>query len=122
MAENRKLDVQLALLAEHGAALRARSMAEYLFATAAVGSFGAVCWGVAALDNKGWLPAVVAAIGIVGVAATVLLKIQQDHLAYNNIKIEQIKLAEELEATYNMPVLRRFRKEELAAEELGIPK
>jgi hypothetical protein len=51
----------------------------------------------------------VAAVGVFFVTVAVLWKTQQDHNAYNEIKKEQIALAQELETVYGIPVLHNFR-------------
>lgn len=86
-------DLALALVTEMGAALTARSEAEHLYTAAAMGSFGAVCWGVAALDASRYSgrpffsrPGAVAAVGIAVVTILVVLKIYREHRRYAEIK------------------------------------
>ena len=94
-------DVLLALLSEIGCELRARSEPEHLYTAAAVGSFGAVAWGVAALQPDKyfgrpwyWRPAMVAVIGILVVAALIAKKICREHKVYSEAKKEQARVAQ----------------------------
>lgn len=96
-------DVQLALLAELGNALRARSEPEHLYTAAAIGSFGAFAWGVAALRPQDYIcrawykrPAVVAIASILIVASLVVYKIFREHRVYRDTKREQARIARRL--------------------------
>ncbi|MGH9549379.1 MAG: hypothetical protein ACRD3W_08390, partial [Terriglobales bacterium] len=91
------------LLTELGAALRARSEPEHLYTAAALGSFGALAWGVAALQPESYLtrpmwmrPAVIAAIGTAVVASSVVVKIIREHYKFAEIKREQARIAKQL--------------------------
>lgn len=101
--DNRDLD--LVLLQELGNSLRARSEAEHLYTAAAVGSFGALAWGVAALQPERYLtrpfgerPAGVAAIGVLIVAVFICIKICREHGVYKQTKKEQARIAKRLAA------------------------
>lgn len=79
-------DLQLNLLTELSAALRGRSEPEHLYTAAALGGFGAVAWGVAALQPEKYLskaiyqrPGGVAALGTLLVATAIVLKICREH-------------------------------------------
>jgi hypothetical protein len=96
-------DTLLALLPEIGNALRARSEPEHLFTAAAVGGFGAVAWGVAALQPEKylsrpvyWRPAMVAVIGILIVAGSITAKILREHGVYRKTRKEQARIAGQL--------------------------
>jgi hypothetical protein len=96
-------DLQLNLLAELSAALRARSEPEHLYTAAALGGFGAVAWGVAALQpekysNKAMYqrPAGVAALGTLLVAIAIVMKIRREHRKFAEIKKEQARIAAQL--------------------------
>jgi hypothetical protein len=96
-------DLQLVLLKELGDALRARSEPEHLYTAATVGGFGAVAWGVAALQPEKYLgrpvykrPAAIAGIGIIIVAAFIVAKIFREHGIYAETKREQARIAEQL--------------------------
>ncbi len=96
-------DLQLVLLKELGDALRARSEAEHLYTAAAVAGFGAVAWGVAALQPERYAgrafylrPAWVAAVGILIVAAFIVAKILREHGIYAMTKKEQARIAAQL--------------------------
>jgi hypothetical protein len=98
-------ELQIALLQELGSSLRFRSEAEHLYTAAAVGSFGAVAWGVAALVPANYLsrpfylrPAFVAAIGILIVAALIVRKIVTEHGIYAQARAEQARIASLLES------------------------
>jgi hypothetical protein len=92
-------DVLLVLLKELGDALRSRSEPEHLYTAAAVGGFGAVAWGVAALQPDKYLsrpfylrPAWLAAVGIFIVAAFIVKKIRREHGIYAEAKKEQARI------------------------------
>jgi hypothetical protein len=96
-------NLRLTLLTEICNALRVRSEAEHLYTAAAVGGFGAVAWGVAALRPERYLsrpsykqPGVVAGIGILVVAALIVLKIYREHTVYADTKREQARMAGQL--------------------------
>jgi hypothetical protein len=87
--EAAKREFRGVLFAEWGADLRAKSDQEHLLAGAAMGGFGAVAWGVAALQPGKYLdtevylrPAVVAAIGTFILAVAIVVKIFRDHRMY----------------------------------------
>jgi hypothetical protein len=90
----------LALLTEVGAAKRFRSEAEHLYTAAAVGSFGAVSWGIAALQSvsfkdRFWThPALVAAVGVVIVATAVIIKLISDQNTFAKIKNDEADIAD----------------------------
>ncbi|HXN74026.1 MAG TPA: hypothetical protein VN861_15885 [Candidatus Acidoferrales bacterium] len=84
--------------------MRARSEAEHLYTAAAVAGFGAVAWGVAALQSEKYVcrpiyerPAVVAAIGILGVTVAIWSKIVREHKVFEETKEERIRIANLLE-------------------------
>ena len=98
-------DLQLNLLMELGVALRARSEPEHLYTAAALGGFGAVAWGVAALQPEKYTskaiyqrPAGVAAIGTLLVATTIVMKICREHRKFAEIKKEQARIAARLDS------------------------
>jgi hypothetical protein len=98
----------LILLQELGASLRARSEPEHLYTAAAFGSFGAVAWGVAALNPHDYLsrpiltrPATVAALGIFFVASSVITKIRREHNKFTEIKKQYSMIAARLKALPN---------------------
>jgi hypothetical protein len=94
-------DLLFALLQDLGEEIRKRRDPEYIYTAAAVGSFGAVSWGVAALGGisarriiSAWAtPASVAALGTLLLAAAVMHKIYRDHDAYRKLREEQVKIA-----------------------------
>jgi hypothetical protein len=95
------------LFAEWGADLRAKSAHEHLYAGAAVGGFGAVAWGVAALrpdkclDTEVYLrPAVVAAIGTFTLVVAIVVKICRDHGMYAKGKAKQNEIATAINSDY----------------------
>jgi hypothetical protein len=94
------MDILLTLLTEIGNTLRARSEPEHLYTAAAVGGFGAVAWGVAALQPERyfnrpvfWRPAMVAVVGILIVAASITAKIVREHGVYRKTRKEQARIA-----------------------------
>ncbi|MDR3461156.1 MAG: hypothetical protein P4L76_02435 [Beijerinckiaceae bacterium] len=95
--------VRLALIAELGALLRDKSQAEHFYTAAAIGSFGALCWGVAALPPDIYKtkfithPAMAAALNIIIVALLVIIKIKREHTKYASFKISQTDVATALE-------------------------
>jgi len=96
-------ELRLMLLTELGAALRARSEPEHLYTAAALGGFGAVAWGVAALQPDKYLdkpfykrPAGVAALGTLFVAVAIVAKIYREHRKFAEIKKEQARIATQL--------------------------
>jgi hypothetical protein len=96
-------DLRLILFTELGVALRARSEPEHLYTAAAVGGFGAVAWGVAALHPDKYLskpvykrPAGVAALGTLLVATAIVVKICREHIKFAEIKKEQAQIATQL--------------------------
>jgi len=96
-------DLQLVLLTEMGHATRARSEPEHLYTAAALGSFAALAWGVAALHPETYSvrplwsrPAMVAAIGVALVASGVVIKIVREHGKFAEIKSEQARIAARL--------------------------
>jgi hypothetical protein len=97
-----KQSLLLVLLKEQCDAMRARSEAEHLYTAAAVGSFGAVAWGVAALPSRYsgrvlMLPAIVAAIGIMAVAVLISIKIVGEHREYETAKRVRVTIAQGLD-------------------------
>ena len=86
----------LAVLQELGAALRARSDAEHAYTAAAVGSFGAVAWGVAALKPQDGPSPTVAAAGVLFVTCCVVWKITWDHHRFAETKQQYGLVAERL--------------------------
>jgi hypothetical protein len=102
----------LLLLQELGAALRARSDPEHLYTAAALGSFGAVAWGVAALKPQDYLsrpiwtrPGTVAALGILLVALSVVRKIRREHKKYTETKKQYSLVATLLKSLPNGDVI-----------------
>jgi len=96
-------DLLIALLAELSTALRARSDPEHVYTAAALGSFGAVAWGVAALQPDKYVsrpymarPAVVAGIGASIVAIAVIAKIFREHEKFAKVKVEQARILKQL--------------------------
>jgi hypothetical protein len=101
-------DLKLILLTELSSALRARSEPEHLYTAAALGGFGAVAWGVAALQPEKYVsrpvyqrPAAVAALGTLLVAAAIALKIYREHRKFSEIKKEQARIARDLSSSPN---------------------
>ena len=91
------------LLKEQCDAMRSRSEPEHLYTATAVGSFGAVAWGVAALTPDKYSsrpfmlrPALIAAVGIVVVAALIRRKIVREHGEYEKAKKARIAIAAKL--------------------------
>jgi hypothetical protein len=89
------------LLTDLTVELRARREPEYLYTAAALGSFGAVAWGVAALSSTKtlggrpwWIhPAVVASVGTIPVAAAVITKIIIEHSHYKGLREELARIS-----------------------------
>jgi hypothetical protein len=107
-SENRaaQRDLRLLLFAELAEGLRARKEPEHLYTAAALGGFGAVAWGVAALQPRDYIgrpvyerPAAVAAIGILLVATAVVAKIWREHTKYAENKDTQNGIASDINAT-----------------------
>lgn len=99
------------LFAEWGADLRAKSEHEHLYAAAAMGGFGAVAWGIAALQPGKYLateaylrPAVVAAIGTFTLAVAIVVKIYRDHGMYAKGKAKQNEIATAINSDYGQIV------------------
>jgi hypothetical protein len=92
-------DPLLVLLSEVGSQKRHRSDSEDLYSAAALGSFGAVTWGVAALQSESFKgpilthPALIAAIGVLLVAGVVVAKIRDDSATWGKIKADEAMLA-----------------------------
>ena len=96
-------DLQLVLLKELCDAMRARTEPEHLYTAAAVGSFGAVAWGVAALNPQTYLarpfylrPAVVGVISVLAVALGICIKIWREHGVYAEAKKVLSRIAKQL--------------------------
>jgi hypothetical protein len=90
----------LARLAEHGEELRSRREPEYIYTAAAIGSFGAVAWGIAALaaaNAPTRLPAIVAAVGVFVVALTVVAKSWREHLRHEQQRIQMAAIIARIE-------------------------
>lgn len=92
--QQRQLD--FALVSMLANSFLARAQPEYLLTAAAVGAFGALDWGVAALHpadyvNRPWCkrPAGVAAIGIALIAIVICAKIWREWKKYGEIKEQQ---------------------------------
>jgi len=94
--------------------LRSRRQAEYVYTGAALGSFGAVAWGVAALvaaarpsSPKYWLfqPPIVAALGSLVVAVAVIFKICADHGNYAKLMTELGKYSKRVAAVFHVDYL-----------------
>jgi hypothetical protein len=92
--------LSLNVLTELGADLRARPEPEHLYTAASIGAFGAVAWGIAALDPAKYggipwwrQPAIVAVFGVSVVAAAVTLKIGREHKKFDAIKKERARIA-----------------------------
>jgi hypothetical protein len=91
--------------------LRARRDAEHIYTAAAVGSFGAIAWGVASLAGARPLhvsgalldPAIVASIGSLLLAAAVITKIEVEHWKYRDLRIELGRTSERILKVYNLP-------------------
>ncbi len=87
-ADESRAQLLLVLLKEQGDELRYRSQPELLYTAAAVGSFGAVTWGVAALpvtnfpDRFITHPAAIAAMGVLLVASVLIAKACRDHIKH----------------------------------------
>jgi hypothetical protein len=95
--------LELAVLQELGSALRIKSEPEHIYTAAAVGSFGAVAWGVAALQPEKYLtrplfhrPAMIAVVGILAITAAIVLKIVREHTRYVFLKAEMAKISDRL--------------------------
>ena len=101
----------LTLFTQYTDELRARREAEHIYTAAAIGSFGAVAWGVAALAGEHLVhlpcflfhPAIVAAIGTLVVAAAVAIKIEVEHAKYAGISEELIKHSQRISKVFNLP-------------------
>jgi len=98
-------DLQLVLLKELCDAMRARTEPEHLYTAAAVGSFGAVAWGVAALKPEQYLarpfylrPAAVGIVGILIVALGICIKILREHGVYAEAKKALCQIAKQLDS------------------------
>ena len=92
--QQRELD--LALVSILANSFLQRSQPEYILTAAALGAFGALDWGVAALHpgdflDRPWCkrPAGVAAIGIALIASTTCVKIWREWKKYGEIKQQQ---------------------------------
>jgi hypothetical protein len=101
--DERKSDLLLVLLKEQCDAMRARSEPEHLYTAAAVGSFGAVAWGVAALRPEQNMsrvfalrPAFIAAVGILAVAALIWRKIVRERGEFEKAKTARSVTAKKL--------------------------
>lgn len=96
-------DLQLILLTDLSAAMRARSEPEHLYTAAALGGFGAVTWGVAALQPDKYFgrplykrPAGIAAFGTLLVGTAIVVKIWREHKRFAEIKEDRAKIANQL--------------------------
>jgi hypothetical protein len=102
--ETDQKDVLLALLAEHGSAMREKSQPEYVYTAAALAGFGAVSWGVAALQpasyaNRFWThPAAIAAAGVFFTAVALIAKSRREHAVYQRIRAGRAAAAASLKA------------------------
>lgn len=96
--ENNK-GLLLTLLSEIGAQKRQRSESQHIYSAAALGSFGAVTWGVAALQPTNFKdrvlthPALIAALGVLLVALVVIAKIRNDNETWGKIKADEARVA-----------------------------
>jgi hypothetical protein len=95
--------ILLTLLKEQCDSMRARSEPEHLYTAAAVGSFGAVAWGVAALNPGKYVgrvfalrPAFIAAVGILVVAELIRRKIVREHGEFERAKKARTVTAKKL--------------------------
>lgn len=93
----------LTLLTEQCESMRARSEPEHLYTAAAVGSFGAVAWGVAALNPDKYMqralllrPAFIAFVGILLVAELIRRKIVREHKEFEKAKKARAATAKKL--------------------------
>jgi hypothetical protein len=116
-------NLQLTLLTELGANLRARSEAEHLYTAAAVGGFGAVAWGVAALQPERYLsrpcykrPAGAAVIGISIVAVAIAAKIIREHGQYAKLRKQQAQIVKQLA---RLPGAEEIIHEDMQSDDAG---
>jgi hypothetical protein len=99
----------LQLLQELGAAMRLRSEPEHLYTAASIAGFGAVAWGVSALQlppmkcetfccalQKPFLTLWVAAIGTIVIAAMVIKKIYREHHQYGEFQKARAEVMDQL--------------------------
>ncbi len=90
--------------------LRSRRQAEFVYTAAAIGSFGAIAWGVAALGPGRSIhspcvmlhPAIVASIGAVAVALVVSVKIWSEHKRYRGGMKQLGKYSERISQVFNV--------------------
>lgn len=101
-------ELDFVLVAELGASFRARSQPEYTLTAAAVASFGALAWGVAATNPSSFVskpfvqrPAAIAAIGTGVIAIAIALKIRREFGRYAKIKQEQSQILKRLATPLN---------------------
>lgn len=100
--DGKQLDLLLVLLKEQGDELRSRSQPELLYTAAAIGSFGAVTWGVAALPNSNFPgrlmshPAALAAMGVFVVACVLIAKMCRDHIKHGYAKATRARVCDHL--------------------------
>jgi hypothetical protein len=90
-----KGNLWLTILTQVNDEIVSRRQPEYMYTTAAVASFGAVTWGVAALTGPNAIQsaAIVAGIGIFVLALTIILKIFIEHSHYEKLRCDQFRIA-----------------------------
>jgi len=100
-----ELTYLIARLNEAGAELRSRRDPEYVYTAAAVGSFGAFAWGVAALAAariSPVIPGVTAAIGILFITIAVAAKTWREHLKHEEQRLLMASIVLRIEARLNL--------------------
>ena len=101
---NGRNTVLLGFLSELGNDLRSRSEPEFVYTAAAIASFGAVSWGVAALRAAGTTGTepLVAAGGVLILAVAVISKIWREHGVYMKMRTDIVRIAQELAETVDV--------------------
>jgi hypothetical protein len=100
--------VTLALFQHVTDELRSRRQPEYAYTAAAVGAFGAIAWGVAALVALSnpvptWRhPAIAGIVTVLLIAFPVIVKILQEHKNYVQLREDQQRLAKEMVVAYGL--------------------
>jgi hypothetical protein len=92
----------LQMFLEMRTSMRSRSEAEYIYTASAMGCFGGLAWGVAALPHRVFslsssLPSITAFLGIIIISEAVIKKIVTDHEKFAAIKKEEARLASMLD-------------------------
>ncbi len=94
----------LAFFVEINTEIRARRVAEYTYTAAAVAAFGALAWGVAALNSQSnkETPAIAAVVATIIIVIAVFLKIMNEHFKHFKRCQESIRLAREISDAYEI--------------------